>query len=86
MRPSFARQRDMLACALTDLLWKVSYYYQIQVKVHSNSFGRKITVYIVMTSAETSLDLIAVLYEFSFLSFLICCGISLVSIGTFYTD
>ena len=58
MRPSFARQRDMLACALTDLLWKVSYYYQIQVKVHSNSFGRKITVYIVMTSAETSLDLI----------------------------
>ena len=53
MRPSFARQRDMLACALTDLLWKVSYYYQIQVKVHSNSFGRKITLYIVMTSSET---------------------------------
>ncbi len=55
MRPSFARQKDMLACALTDLLWKVSYYYQTQVKVHSNAFGRKITpIVIVMTSTERS--------------------------------
>ena len=25
MRPSFARQKAMLACAMTDLLWKVKY-------------------------------------------------------------